>query len=138
MNRLFIGFIIFLFGVMAGYAWQYYHHSLVKESALQEVKTNRLLITELDQRIEELTKELTVRQHALEIIMCESSMRHDVYGDGGKSFGWAQFQKRTFKWMAKEAGYEKLQWKNPYHQLILLEWALRSGYGEHWTCYKGV
>ena len=121
---------------MAGYGWQHYHHGLVEESALQEVKTNRLLIVELDQRIEELTKELTIRQHALEIIVCESSMQHDVYGDGDKSFGWAQFQKRTFEWMAQKAGFEKLQWKNPYHQLILLEWALKNGHGPHWTCYN--
>ncbi len=28
MNRIFVAFIIFLFGVMAGYGWQYYHRGL--------------------------------------------------------------------------------------------------------------
>ena len=70
------------------------------------------------------------------IVMCESSGKHEgTWGDGGKSYGIVQFQKRTFDWLSKEAGMEG-EWKNEQDQLNLMSWALDNGYGDHWTCYR--
>ena len=72
----------------------------------------------------------------VDIIECESSGRHNVYGDKGKSYGLVQFQEATFNEMKKKAGLPRLRWKNPVHQLRLMIWMIDHGYGSRWTCYR--
>ena len=69
------------------------------------------------------------------IIARESSHRPGQWGDFDKPFrtyGKAQFQKRTFYWMAGMAKLDKPDWKNEEQQVRLLKWALVNGYGSHW------
>jgi hypothetical protein len=80
---------------------------------------------------------LAVEEKKLEILLCESGIQHkDVWGDGGKSYGIAQFKFATFKELRKLAGRPELRWKNRDDQIWLLDWALRHGYGKYWTCYQ--
>jgi len=71
------------------------------------------------------------------IIMCESSWDNTKWGDLGKeypAYGLAQFQERTFYWLANLADKE-LNWKNATDQVWLLRWAIDNNYGYLWTCY---
>ena len=78
-----------------------------------------------------------VERRKLSIILCESGARHQgVWGDGGRSYGIAQFQYATFNELRKEAGRPDLRWKIRHDQLWLLDWALRHGYGKYWACYS--
>lgn len=70
------------------------------------------------------------------ILDCESSGKHDARGDSGRSYGIAQFQKPTFDRFTKLAGVKGYQYRNPIHQLKLMNWAIDHGHGEHWTCYS--
>lgn len=85
--------------------------------------------------------ELEIEREKLSIIICESDyykngvIKHEGWGDGGKSYGIAQFQLATFRDLRAEAGRPELRWKNRDDQLWLLDWALRHGYGKYWTCY---
>lgn len=72
------------------------------------------------------------------IIQCESSCRHDVYGDHGKAYGIAQFHRPTFNEFKKRAGRPELKYKCEEDQIWLLKWALRNGLENHWTCAKKV
>lgn len=72
----------------------------------------------------------------IDIIECESSGRHNASGDGGASYGIAQFKEETFYRFSKRAGLKNMQYKNPVHQLRVMSWALDNGYGNHWTCYQ--
>lgn len=74
----------------------------------------------------------------IDILECESAGRYNVVGDDGVSFGIAQFQKTTFDTLKRKARMPWLNWKNPIHQMRLLNWALDNGYGKHWTCYGKV
>jgi hypothetical protein len=77
------------------------------------------------------------QKHMLDIIICESSAIHEnVWGDGGKSYGIAQFQYATFKELRGKAGRPDLRWSKQDDQLWLLSWALDNGYGSKWTCYE--
>ena len=75
---------------------------------------------------------------ALKIIACESSFRPHIWGDDKKSYGIAQFQKKTFYWLADKAKMKNMDWKLPEHQVRLLMWALDNGYGKYWTCYRKI
>ena len=69
------------------------------------------------------------------IIMCESSGRHNnIWGDAGE-YGIAQFLPETFYWMSEISGIDG-EWKNKEDQIKILKWAIRNGYGSHWTCYR--
>ena len=74
----------------------------------------------------------------IDILECESSGKHNIYGDAGASYGIAQFQKPTFYRFVKQVGFKKFYYENPIHQLRVLNWALDNGYGHHWSCYKKV
>lgn len=81
--------------------------------------------------------EAEIEREKLSIILCESGARHDgVHGDGGRSYGIAQFQLATFRDFRKEAGRPELRWRSRDDQLWLLDWALRNGYGDRWTCFS--
>jgi hypothetical protein len=75
---------------------------------------------------------------AVKIVACESAGQANVWGDDGTSFGIAQFQQRTFNSFKKSMGISQLNWKDPIHQLVLLNWALRNNLGHHWTCYRMI
>lgn len=90
-----------------------------------------------DQCITEV-KYTLVEVMADHIMLKESSLQH--VGVWGKlpedqkypAYGIAQFQKRTFYWMAKLAGLKDPNWKDQSQQEWLLKWALVNGYGHHW------
>ena len=139
MNKLFMSFVIFLFGIMAGYGWSHYHQNTAVMNLKQEIRENQKYIDSLQNSIHLMERELEIEDIVQKIIACESSHRYDVWGDGGKSFGPAQFQQRTFKWMKLQAGKPYLQWKNPKHQIYLLKWALQNGHERHWlNCYRKI
>lgn len=78
-----------------------------------------------------------VQRAAIRIIKCESGWRHDgLWGDGGRSYGIAQFQFPTFARLARAAGFEGAEWHDRNHQISLLKWALANGHGREWTCYR--
>lgn len=85
-----------------------------------------------------LRQEKEVRDLADKIIECESGGRHDIYGDGGKSFGVAQFQIITFNELKDKAEMHWLNYRKKEDQITLLKWALQNNYGYHWTCYKMI
>ena len=83
----------------------------------------------------------------LNILECESGLKHDARGDDGVSRGIAQFRRETFyefaamaiarkRWDFKRLG--KPSWLNPAQQRFLLEWGLDNGYGARWTCYRDI
>jgi hypothetical protein len=81
----------------------------------------------------------------MKIMECESSLRNNVWGDDGKSFGIAQFRKETFYEFAVKAKKEmkaaKLwpaRWRHPQHQVFLMNWGIDHGYGNRWTCYRKI
>jgi hypothetical protein len=73
---------------------------------------------------------------ALKIIQCESSCRHDVYGDKGLAYGIAQFHKPTFNEFKLKAGRPELNYKSEEDQIWLLKWAIENGRTRHWTCAR--
>ena len=84
-------------------------------------------------------------QMRLDIMRCESGMKHDAIGDDGVSRGIAQFRKETFyefSVMAIRQGawdFGKLgkpEWLNPMQQEFLLGWGLDNGYERRWTCWR--
>ncbi len=81
----------------------------------------------------------------MKIMECESSLRSNVWGDDGKSFGIAQFRKETFyefSVMAREemkaAKLWPAIWSHPQHQVFLMNWGIDHGYGNRWTCYRKI
>ena len=73
----------------------------------------------------------------LRIIDCESSGRHEVWGDSVRSYGALQFQKPTFQFMAAKAGLKSPHWQSLSHQLAIFWWAFDNGELKHWSCYEG-
>lgn len=68
---------------------------------------------------------------------CESSVRHNgVYGDNGKSYGIMQFQRPTFDLFKGISGIDGLEYENEKDQIVLTAWAVKNGFGDHWTCYR--
>ena len=56
----------------------------------------------------------------MKIMKCESSLRFDVWGDDGKSFGIAQFRKETFyefAAMAREEMKAAKLWPASWHHI---------------------
>lgn len=72
----------------------------------------------------------------IKIIECESSGRFNAVGDDGLSYGIAQFRQSTFNEMKALAKMPNLRYKNPIHQLKLMNWMLDNGFGNRWTCYR--
>lgn len=69
------------------------------------------------------------------VMACESSGKIDAVGDNGRAYGLFQFWENTFNLFAKDLG-EKLEWKNPEHQIKLASWAFSKGKQTHWTCWS--
>ena len=121
----------------------------------QREMSNKLKLAE--KKLEKMEDELEHQKLIRAIAMCESSGRHDgTWGDGGRSYGLFQFQKKTFYWLAKKIsneqrvmsnednplnppllrGTNKWNWKDVGHQYIVASWAVKNGYGNLWSCYK--
>ena len=76
-------------------------------------------------------------QDLLDIAKCESNMKHEgVYGDGTLAYGIFQFHRGTFNMFKVEAGKPDMEYENMGDQIELTAWALKKGYGYHWSCYK--
>lgn len=74
---------------------------------------------------------------AKDIASCESDLRPNVYGDGGKAYGVYQFHKPTFIMFSKQKG-EKLDYYDTEDNIKLAIWALANNKENHWSCYKKV
>lgn len=72
----------------------------------------------------------------INILECESGGRHNAIGDDGISYGIAQFRKETFYEFAAQAGFKNFNYRNPIHQLKVMNWAIDNGYGSRWTCWR--
>lgn len=82
------------------------------------------------------TNRLHVERVVAGIINCESGGRHNgLWGDGGRSYGVAQFNEQTFYRFAAKSGAPDLDWKSREDQIALLRWAVANGYGPSWSCY---
>lgn len=132
-----IGFMALIFFAIIGIQVGIYEgRKLGREEINRE---NKVEIIKLQMEIAEKKKEIERYEHAdkiYQLIQCESSNKHNLWGDNGKSYGWLQFQEKTFYYLAKLAKLEGLNWKDKYHQLILVSWAIENGYDGYWTCSK--
>ncbi len=133
--RLIVFTMIFIVGQQVG---------VYRTASEQSAGAIRQRLEEKDRAIELLKTslrkarfEIAIEREKLSILACESGIRHEgIWGDGGKSYGVAQFQYATFKDLRTQAGRPDLHWTNMQDQLWLLDWALRNGYGRYWTCYR--
>lgn len=102
---------------------------------------NRLEIDErrmdkLETRIDEIT--LTYDQYR--ILKCESDLDENTIGDKNlefRAYGIAQFQVRTFNWLAKKFNF-KGSINNAEDQIKLFKLAIDNGYGYLWSCSKKI
>ena len=126
----------FTYGVSIG---TYRTQKLAAIVTVEERASTTLIINRLLFNITQLEHEL----NTYGVIHCESSGEHHIYGDGGKSYGLAQFQQRTFYWLAAKERLitgrkRQLRWKNRFDQIYLLKWSLKNGYASHWTCWDKI
>lgn len=106
--------------------------SLERQTIVAEVEELGAAIDSLNAETDRLNTERVVAG----IINCESGGRHDgLWGDGGRSYGVAQFNEQTFYRFAAKSGAPNLDWKNREDQIVLLHWAVTNGYGPSWSCY---
>ncbi|TAN59830.1 hypothetical protein EPN18_09755 [bacterium] len=124
---VFIGGVICLqIGILHGRA-------LERADIAEETAALNAAVDSLEAEVQKLKTEKTVA----EIIKCESGGRHEgVWGDGGKSYGIAQFQRQTFRELALKADMPHLRWTSRADQIELLRWAVDNGYGPRWSCYE--
>lgn len=73
------------------------------------------------------------------VMMCESSGRTGVYGDGGLAYSVFQFHKPTFKEFSKLLA-EDLDYYSAHDQIKLASYVFSLGnkYKKHWTCSRIV
>jgi len=127
--------IILMLGVQIG---------LYKERSSQTAQAINAMMDKKDREIDKLNIalnvvmfDLEVEKEKLSILACESEVRHDnIWGDGGRAYGIAQWHFATFKELREKAGRPELRWENIHDQIWLLDWALRNGYGKKWTCFQ--
>lgn len=133
--RMIVALVILALGIQIG---------LYRERSSQTAQAVRAELDKKDAQLDRLKIalndalfDLAVEREKFEIVLCESGLKHEgIWGDGGRSYGIAQFQYATFRDLRGQAGRPDLRWKNRDDQLWLLDWALRHGYGRYWTCYK--
>jgi len=71
------------------------------------------------------------------IIKLESNGKHEgIWGDNGRSYGLAQFSADTFFWLAEKMGLENPDWTSWQDQIVVLNYAVRSGFGKHWSTFE--
>lgn len=72
------------------------------------------------------------------LVRLESDYQIEALSSAG-AVGIAQFMPETHRWLAEKAQAElgfAPQLGNPVHDLLLLSWAIKSGYGEHWAAWR--
>jgi hypothetical protein len=102
---------------------------------------NRLVIDErrmdkLEARMDAIT--LTYDQYR--ILKCESQFNPNAVGDKDlkyQVYGIAQFQIRTFNWLAKKFGFIG-DINNTEDQVKLFKLAIDNGYSYLWSCSKKI
>lgn len=124
-----LAMVAFAYGVV--YGWQ---------DAEDRAEANRFKSVMLHSRLERLQREIqaetNLREQVLAVIACESSGRHEgIWGDNGRSYGWLQLQKPTWEYLSAKAGI-KGNWQDKQDQVRLLEWAIKNGHGNNWTCWR--
>jgi hypothetical protein len=75
---------------------------------------------------------------AVDIAICESQLRVDVYGDNGLAHGVFQFHEATFNLFAKQYGLTNASYWDTSDNVQLAMIAIGRGRGSHWTCYAKV
>ncbi|MBI4652240.1 hypothetical protein HY745_13400 [Candidatus Desantisbacteria bacterium] len=136
-------FFVGLLSLVCVQAGIYRGRTLTYDKFAPEILVKEQIIVEFEEKeeqyiqtIESLKTELQHWKLVNEILTLESSKKHEkVWGDGGDSYGIAQFKKTTFYELAEKSGFYGANWKNEMDQIILLSWALRNGYGDHWSSY---
>jgi len=76
--------------------------------------------------------EMTGNRDLVKVAKCESRFVSTAVGDRGLSRGIFQFKQATFFWFAKEAGIEKPDWNNNFHQIRAAEWGFNNKKEAHW------
>ena len=112
----------------------------LKEGGLPLILGNSVISVSIPNFVkpQTLASIIRIEKEAELIIECESTNEHDKWGDTDyvyPAYGIAQFQERTFYWLAGLAEKE-LNWKSEQHQRWLLKWAIENNYGYLWTCWK--
>lgn len=87
---------------------------------------------QIKQRIAELSRKYGGNFYEVyNVIKCESNFRHaNLYGDGGKAFGVAQYHRDTFDKNCKGDYY------NANDQLICFFEMFKKGLKNHWSCWR--
>ena len=131
LSTMMVSLVVFI--SVSVFLWGYYM-GMKSPVSLDTAKSEQIIV-EIQHQIELL---LTAQN----IVMCESSARHDgVWGDKHKSYpayGIGQFQERTFYWLADKAEMTGLKWNKVDDQLRLLLWAIDNGHANLWTCYRRI
>lgn len=70
------------------------------------------------------------------IVQCESGGNNNAVGKAGE-IGLCQFKPETWEWMSGLADFQG-DINNEQDQLYLLDWGIKNGYGNHWTCFGKV
>jgi len=83
------------------------------------------------------------RQLLHKVVKCESQYNYkavnmrDSHRLSQGSHGVGQFSKETFIGFSKQMGQEYYNDPyNPEQALDVMSWAIKNGYGNHWTCYR--
>lgn len=129
-RRGLIALVVLVIGIQIGI---HKGRLLEKEAINRDAADLNAALVSLEMEVERLGIEKLVAG----IVECESGGRHDgVWGDGGRSYGVAQFMRPTFNELKEKAGLPGLKWKSRDDQLTLLRWAVVNGYGRRWTCFS--
>lgn len=105
-------------------------------AAWDEVPVEEKVLT-LTETIDKFALEYSIpREWLVNLAKCESSYGTRLVGDNGNARGVYQYWERTWKWFEQLSGMD-LDRESYYDQSRLTSWALKNGYGNHWTCdYK--
>jgi len=133
-----ISVVILIVGLMSVQVGIYHGRNMAVQEAIgQTLATKDRELGIIKQNLSDVAWELVIEREKLSILTCESGIRHEgIWGDGGKSYGIAQFQEPTFRHLKQLAGKPDLVWWKKNDQIWLLDWSLRNGYGRYWTCYQ--
>lgn len=105
---------------------------IYKDEVTPEIREIEIVKNKIDLYANKYELDKTI---AHKVALCESSYIKDIVGDSGKAYGVYQFHKPTFEMFSKEFGRE-LDYKNTDHNIELAIWAIKNGYGNHWTCFR--
>lgn len=106
------------------------------------VPIGKTIVISLDYNLDAIIAKFSVvygvnQEELKKVMMCESSGRSHVYGDGGLAYGPMQFHKPTFYEFSKKLG-EELDYHSAYDQIKLASYMFSLGDKgkRHWSCAK--